>query len=210
MNSATGTGPFVLGIAGGIGSGKSKVASAFAELGWVVVDFDAEIRKALSTIAVRDTLVSWWGDGVLDSDGNLDRKAVGAIVFADEAQRKRLEDLLHPMVLMTREQALEKARKAGAPGTVLDAPLLFESGQDGACDAVVFVDAPLETRLDRVRKHRGWEEQELQRREAAQWSLSEKRRRSRFVVHNDRGKSEVDAQVGEICAMLVAEARRHN
>ena len=188
--------PVVLGIAGGIGSGKSKVAGLFGDLGWLVIDFDAEIRKALSTIAVRDTLVDWWGDRVLDDDGNLDRKAVASIVFADESERKRLEGLLHPMVLLTRE--------SGAPGIILDAPLLFESGQDEACDAVVFVDAPFETRLTRVREHRGWSEDDLRTREASQLPVEEKRARSRFVVGNPAGKSDLADRIAEISATLTS------
>ncbi len=196
--------PVVLGIAGGIGSGKSKVAGLFGDLGWLVIDFDAEIRKALSTIAVRDTLVDWWGDRVLDDDGNLDRKAVASIVFADESERKRLEGLLHPMVLLTREEAQRMARESGAPGIILDAPLLFESGQDEACDAVVFVDAPFETRLTRVREHRGWSEDDLRTREASQLPVEEKRARSRFVVGNPAGKSDLADRIAEISATLTS------
>lgn len=195
--------PVVLGIAGGIGSGKSKVAGLFGDLGWLVIDFDAEIRKALSTIVVRDTLVDWWGDNVLDDDGNLDRKAVASIVFADEAQRKRLESLLHPMVLLTREQAQQKARDANAPGIVLDAPLLFESGQDAACDAVVFVETSLQTRLKRVKDHRGWTEQELLDREASQLPLAEKKARSTHIVENEPGHSDLKSRIAAISAILL-------
>lgn len=195
--------PVVLGIAGGIGSGKSKVAGLFGDLGWLVIDFDAEIRKALSTIVVRDTLVDWWGDNVLDDDGNLDRKAVASIVFADEAQRKRLESLLHPMVLLTREQAQQKARDANAPGIVLDAPLLFESGQDAACDAVVFVETSLHTRLKRVKDHRGWTEQELLDREASQLPLAEKKARSTHIVENEPGHSDLKSRIAAISAILL-------
>lgn len=198
--------PVVLGIAGGIGSGKSKVAGVFGDLGWLVVDFDAEIRKALTTIAVRDTLANWWGEKVLDEDGSLDRKAVASIVFADESERKRLEALLHPMVLLTREQARERARAAGAPGIVLDAPLLFESGQDEACDAVVFVEASEGTRRRRVVEHRGWSSEDLERREAAQMPLTEKKARSRFIIENERGKNHLRDRVAEISAILLREA----
>ncbi len=197
--------PVVLGIAGGIGSGKSKVAGLFGDIGWLVIDFDAEIRKALSTVEVRDTLVDWWGTTILDNDGNLDRKAVAAVVFSDQDQRKRLEALLHPMVLLTRQQAQTKAREAGAPGIVLDAPLLFESGQDQACDAVVFVEAREQTRLDRVRKHRGWTADDLHHREAAQMPLAAKKARSRFIVENERGKNTLQDRVAEISAILLNE-----
>jgi len=204
IQNATSTDPFVLGIAGGIGSGKSRVAAEFAAMGWLVVDFDAEIRKALSTIAVRDTLVDWWGDRVLDADGKLDRKAVASIVFENEHERTRLESLLHPMVLLTREQAHEKARQAGAPGIVLDAPLLFESGQDAACDTVVFVNASWQTRLKRVTAHRGWSRDELLKREASQMSLEEKKARCSHIIENEPGNTGLAGRVAELSAILLS------
>ncbi len=203
IHRTSNSGPFVLGIAGGIGSGKSRVAAAFASLGWLVIDFDAEIRKALATIAVRDTLVDWWGDRVLDADGKLDRKAVASIVFENEHERTRLESLLHPMVLLTRDEALEKARQAGAPGIVLDAPLLFESGQDAACDAVVFVEASLETRLKRVTEHRGWSRDELHKREASQMPLAEKKSRCNYIIENEPGNTDLAGRVTELSAILL-------
>lgn len=194
--------PVVLGIAGAIGSGKSKVASAFAELGWLVIDFDREVRKALDRPEVRETLVSWWGERVLDPQGLPDRGVIAEIVFADPEQRRRLEGLIHPLVLVSGGQARELARQAGSPGILLDAPLLFESGQDEACDAVIFVDAPIETRIGRVEKHRGWTEAELRRREAGQMPLEEKRARCRFVIFNDKGKNRLREQIAEICAIM--------
>ena len=195
--------PFVLGLAGGIGSGKSRVAAEFAAIGWLVVDFDAEIRKALATISVRDTLVDWWGDRVLDADGNLDRKAVASIVFNDEQQRKRLESLLHPMVLLTRERAQKLAREANAPGIVLDAPLLFESGQDRACDAVLFVEASHRSRLKRVMSHRGWTPEDLQSRESSQMPLIEKKARSTHIIENEPGNHDLSDRVAALSAILV-------
>lgn len=197
------TDPVVLGIAGGIGSGKSRVAAEFAAIGWLVVDFDAEIRKALATISVRDTLVNWWGDRVLDADNNLDRKAVASIVFNDQQQRKRLESLLHPMVLLTREQAQKLAREAGAPGIVLDAPLLFESGQDRVCDAVVFVETSHETRLKRVTDHRGWSMEDLKSRENSQMPLAEKRSRSTHIIENEPGNLDLSDRVAALSAILL-------
>jgi dephospho-CoA kinase len=197
-------GPFVLGIVGGIGSGKSRVAAEFAAIGWLVVDFDAKVRKALSTISVRDTLVDWWGEKVLDRDGNLDRKAVASIVFKDAQQRERLESLLHPMVLLTRDQAQQLARDADAPGVVLDAPLLFESGQDRACDAVVFVETSHQTRLNRVMDHRGWSPDDLRTRESSQMPLTEKRARSTHIIQNEPGNDDLSDRVAALSAILLS------
>lgn len=196
--------PVVLGIAGGIGSGKSRVAAEFGKLGWLVIDFDAEIRKSLATARVRDTLVDWWGERVLDASGDLDRKAVASIVFEDQNQLRRLENLLHPLVLLSREQAQQMARDADAPGIVLDAPLLFESGQDRACDALLFVDASLETRLKRVGEHRGWTREELLRREENQMPVEEKKSRCAFRIENEAGKNDLHDRVSGISAILLA------
>jgi dephospho-CoA kinase len=200
--------PIVLGIAGGIGSGKSTVARAFAALGWVVVDSDQQAAAALLRDDVRGTLVQWWGSGVLDSSGMIDRKAVGRIVFADAAERKRLEELIHPLIARGRRDAIAAATAAAgrAPdGVVYDAPLLFEAGLDRECDAVVFVDAPRERRLERVRASRGWDEHELAKREASQWPLDRKRAGCRFVVVNDGDARGVDEQVRHVAAILTAE-----
>jgi dephospho-CoA kinase len=201
-------GPIVLGVAGGIGSGKSTVARALAALGWVVIDSDEQAAAALATDEVRRTLVSWWGPGVLDASGGVDRGAVGKIVFADAAQRARLEGLIHPMIARRRREIIENSRDAqGKPpvGVVFDAPLLFEAGLAGECDAVVFVDAPREVRLARVKARRGWDEAELTRREAAQWPLEKKRAASRFVVDNRGDVDEVSRQVARIAGILLNE-----
>lgn len=196
--------PLVIGIAGGIGAGKSSVARALAALGCIVVDSDAEARAALRRPEVRDEIVEWWGRGVLDSKGEVDRGAVARIVFADPSERARLEGLVHPLIRRTREQAKEEARRAGAPAVVLDAPLLFEAGLDRECDAVIFVDAPREARLARVGRTRGWDEAEFTRREKSQAPLEEKRRRADYVVVNDGGEDELQPRIAAVFERIIA------
>lgn len=190
--------PAVIGVAGGIGAGKSAVAAALADLGCIVIDSDKEARALLTRDDVKRELVSWWGPSVLDERGEVDRSAVARIVFSDEAQRRRLEGLTHPMLRTNRERVKALARERGAPAVVLDAPLLFEAGLDAECDAVIFVDAPREVRLDRVVASRGWDEAELDRREKSQWPLEDKRSRSDYVVRNDRGTASLREAVARI------------
>lgn len=185
------TQPPVIGIAGGIGSGKSTVARAFEQLGCLVLDSDEEARRAMERPEVRDELVSWWGPGVLDADGGIDRRRVAQIVFADASERRRLEGLIHPLVKKTRREAIEMA--TGRPGVVIDAPLLFEAGLEGECDEIVFVEASRGVRLARVRRTRGWDEAEFDRREAAQMPLEEKRGRCGFVIVNEDDAPRVEA-----------------
>lgn len=192
----------VIGIVGGIGAGKSRVAAAFAELGCVVSDSDAQARAALNEPAVRDELVRWWGAGVLDSAGKVDRAKVAAIVFAQPPERQRLEALVHPRVHEARAKEYAMARATGAAGLIIDAPLLLEAGIDRECDALVFVDAPRSERVARV-KSRGWDDAELARREAAQWPLARKRAACGYVIENRDGRTDQVAQ-----ARVILEAIR--
>lgn len=196
------TAPLVIGLAGGIAGGKSAVARAFADEGWLVIDFDAEVQVRLREPEVRNTLVAWWGPGILGPDHMVDRKAVARKVFGNPEERRRLEQYLHPLVWRTRGEARAMAAAAGAPGVIFDAPLLFEAGLDAECDAVIFVDAPLALRQERAKATRGWEPGELATREAAQLSLEEKARRSRFVVENDGTEAQLGEQVRRILATL--------
>ncbi|MFK7961920.1 MAG: dephospho-CoA kinase [Phycisphaerales bacterium] len=176
-------GPPVIGIAGGIGSGKSAVARILAEFGCVVSDSDADARAVLDDPEVQKTLADWWGSEVLADDGSVDRGRVAAIVFADPDQRTRLEGLIHP-----RLHAMREARFAAAPPStpalVIDAPLLFEAGLADQCTTIIFVDVPRDVRLARVVASRGWDPEELDRREASQLSLDEKRARADHAVSN--------------------------
>jgi dephospho-CoA kinase len=196
--------PIVIGLAGGIGAGKSLVARVFAELGCVVIDSDAEAKAALDRPEVRRRLVEWWGSGVVGADGKVDRAEVAKIVFTDEAARRRLEALVHPLVKAARDAAVARASAAGAPAVVVDAPLLFEAGVDKECDVVVFVDAPRAARLARVKATRGWDEPELDRRERAQWGLDVKRPLADYVVVNDRDPGELRGRVGAIFHRIIA------
>lgn len=192
----------VIGLAGGIGAGKSLVGSILRSLGCLVIDSDARAKAALDRPDVRDQLVLWWGDGVLDHDGRIDRSKIAAIIFDDPQQRQRLEALVHPIVRQDRAAAIAEARRAEAGGppvraVVIDAPLLFEAGVDRECDAVIFVDAPPSIRQDRV-KSRGWNEAELRRREVAQLPLEEKRRRATHIVSNAGSREELEKAVADV------------
>lgn len=197
----------VIGLAGGIGSGKSEVARILRDLGCVVLDSDHQAKALLDEPDVRHELVSWWGDRVLlppeagapGGERRIDRKAVASIVFGDPDARSRLERLIHPMLKRERRMKIQELRRSTPrpAAIVIDAPLLFEAGVDSECDAVLFVDAPREQRLARVRASRGWDEAELARREAAQLPVEEKRRRSTVVVNNTGNLADLEARVRE-------------
>jgi dephospho-CoA kinase len=190
--------PVVIGLAGGIGAGKSEVARAFAALGCVVADSDKAAREALDREDVKARLVAWWGRDILDALGQVDRSKVAQIVFEDDDAREKLEALVHPIVRLSRKELRAMAKAADSPAAILDSPLLFEAGLENECDAVVFVEAPREIRLERVRKSRGWDEKELLRREKKQLPLDAKRERSDYCIVNgaqtDTGQLQTQAE----------------
>ena len=176
--------PPIIGLTGGIGAGKSTVARILETMGCVVSDSDRDAAAVLETPEVKERLQAWWGDQIIASDGTLDRRAIAARVFDDPRERGRLENLVHPLVHERRRKRFEEA-SPDSRALVIDAPLLFEAGLDEECDAIIFVDAPRELRLERVKSERGWDESEIDRREAAQLPIEEKRIRATAVITNN-------------------------
>lgn len=196
-----------IGIVGGIGSGKSAVARAFAALGCEVCVSDEVARRVLDEPAVRAEIERAAGPAVVRADGSIDRVRLAQSIFSDRAVRAAVERAMHPRI-----EALRRAQFAAAPDAapafVIDAPLLLEVGLDRECDAVVFVDACEATRLARVAATRGWSADELARREAAQMPLAEKRARSSDIVANDADEPALRASVGALLAGIVARGPR--
>jgi dephospho-CoA kinase len=165
----TDDGLFVLGLIGGVGSGKSAVADALAAAGALVLEADLVGHEVTDTDSeVRAALVAEYGAEVYRPDGRLDRARVAARVFADPAARARLDALVHPRLVARLERRLADLRARGVRAVVvLDAALLLDWGLERDCDAVLAVAAPLETRLARLRG-RGMGEEDARRRIAAQ------------------------------------------
>jgi dephospho-CoA kinase len=192
----------VLGLLGGIASGKSTVAAWFAEAGWHVVDADRIAREVTDRPEILAQIRRRFGSAVLAPDGSLDRGRLAGVVFADAEARRDLEALLHPAVLAEIERRLAEHGRRGEPA-VLDVPLLLETGLDRLCTALVFVEVPEGVRRDRAMA-RGWTEEQWRQREAAQISLGVKRARSRYIVTNDRPTEETRLQVRNILSQLDA------
>lgn len=195
----------IIGIAGGIGSGKSFVARLFGEEGCLVLDADAAVRAAYETPAVKESLREWWGADVFQADGSVDRRAVARRVFADPAERRRLEGLLHPYAAVDRDGKMALyANDPNVRAYVWDIPLLFETGLDARCDAVVFVDVPFEQRLQRVSATRGWTAEDLRRREISQYPLDKKRAMSDYVLRNTADAASAREQVRDVLPRILA------
>jgi len=193
----------LIGIAGGIGSGKSTVTKLFAELGCAVIDADRIGHEVLRRPEIKAQLTEFWGPGILDEHGEIRRSAVAAIVFdpaGGRTQYDRLVAVTHPellRVILRRIATLRNDPKAAA-GIVLDAALLFEVGLDGICDAVVFVNCSRATREQRVRATRGWGPEEIARREAFQKSSGFKLEKAQHVVDNEATIERTSERVREI------------
>ena len=197
--------PIIIGLVGGIGSGKSFVASCFAQLGCAVSDSDAQVRELLARPDISGELAQWWGSGVIAPDGSANRKAIADIVFSNPAQRLRLEQFIHPKLKAKREALIASAYAAGKPAVVIDAPLLLEANLAAECDVLIFIDATLSQRQTRVAR-RGWTSQELLRREAAQMPLEEKRARCGYIITSDESSTVTQQQVAQIYHELRGKA----
>lgn len=196
----------IIGIAGGIGSGKSFVADLFGELGCLVIHSDELVRQAYDDPAVKDVLRQWWGGDVFQSDGQVHRKSIAAKVFSDPSERIRLEQLVHPIVERTRVLLMHAA--AGNPQVlafVWDTPLLFEAGLYRQCDSIVFVEAGADARNARLRETRGWEEAERTRRENLQWPIDKKREMSQYVIDNTAYADDARRQVRDVFSRILAK-----
>lgn len=198
----------MIGLSGGIGSGKSTVARLLAERGAVVLDADAIVHElqAPGTPLVAE-IAEAFGPEVLDADGALDRAALGDIVFRDEGARKRLNGLVHPKVGAEMARRIQAARASGARLLVLDIPLLFEGRKAGTgasaslpFDATVLVYAGEETQIARQMERDGCSREEALRRIRAQMPLAEKRALADHVIENDGPLEETVRQVDALVA----------
>jgi dephospho-CoA kinase len=188
---------FRLGLTGGIGSGKSTVSARLAAHGAVVIDYDRLARDAvaLGTPALA-AIAERFGSDVIAADGTLNREALGAIVFGDDAARADLEAITHPAII-----ELAGAMEATVPddGVVVhDHPLLVEMGMATFCDLVVVVDVPEDVQVERLVALRGMTEEDARARMAAQSSREERRAAADVVLENTGSIADLEARVDEL------------
>jgi dephospho-CoA kinase len=192
-----------VGLTGGVAAGKSTVAAMLRDLGAVVVDADVLAREVVApgTEGLAE-VVAAFGPKVLTADGELDRPATGAIVFADEEARRTLEAIIHPRV---RARAARIEAEAGPDAVVVhDIPLLAETGQASTFDAVVVVDVPVETQVDRLVALRGMTREEAEARIAAQASREERTAIATYVIENTGTTEDLRDRVTEVFESLVS------
>ena len=194
-----------MGLTGGVASGKSTVAEILRDLGAVVVDADLLAREVVApgTEGLAE-IVEEFGPQVLDADGELDRPAMGAVVFADESARRRLERIIHPRV---RARGAQLEAEAGPDAVVVhDIPLLAETGQGAAFDAVLVVDVPVETQVERMVSGRDLTRDEAMARIAAQATREQRLAVATHVIDNTGTIEDLRDRVAKVLDELVAAA----
>jgi len=200
-----GSAMFILGLTGSIGMGKSTTAKFFAEAGVPVYDADAAVHRLYEGEASPAIEAAFPGT---TANGKVDRDKLATSVLGDGAAIKRLESIVHPLVHAARERFLTETERNGAPIAVLDIPLLFETGGDKRCDAVVVVSAPAELQRQRAFERAGMNEPKLAAIMGNQVPDAEKRRRADFVVDTSQGFEHARAQVRDILARVATMPKR--
>lgn len=188
----------VIGLVGGIGSGKSLVARLLADRGGFVIDADPIAHAALLDPTIRDRVVARFGAEMLGSNGEIERKKLAVPVFADERARRELESWVFPWVGERARELIKQANLNHAVRfIVVDAPVMLEAGWNDVADRIIYVDTPREIRLTRLAQ-RGWTPEQVLARERAQLSLTEKARRADAAVDNSGHADETARQLDRL------------
>ncbi|HEX4355826.1 MAG TPA: dephospho-CoA kinase [Polyangiales bacterium] len=189
----------LIGLTGGIASGKSTVGKQLAKLGIVVIDADGLAREVVAkgSEGLRD-VVAAFGNEVLAADGGIDREKLGAIVFRDPDARKRLNAIIHPRIAQLSLERIAQAQHGSAPYVVYEAPLLVETGSYKAMAALIVVAAPPELQIKRVVTRDGLNEDAAKARLAAQLPVDAKVAVADYVIHNNDDRSALIAQTQQV------------
>lgn len=195
----------IVGLTGGIGTGKSTVSRMLRELGATVIDADEATRavQAPGSEGLRQ-LVAGFGEGILTPEGHLDRARLADVAFGDEAARQRLNGIVHPLVQQWMAERQREAVERGDPVVVLDIPLLFESRGTGAFETVILVYAPEDVQVRRLVELRGMTEAQARARMAAQMPIDEKRALATHVIQNTGSLAALRGEVERVWAEIAA------
>jgi len=188
----------IIGIIGGIGSGKSTVAAEFGKFGCCVIDADAIVTKLLETEEIRRQIAESFGKGVFGESGAVDRARLAEIVFAEEANVEKLNSIVHPPVLAQIEELIAEYDKSDARAIVLDMPLLVEVGWSERCDKLIFVACDEEIRTQRMAQKCGFTKKQLKNREKFQILLDSKAEIADYTIGNSSGLTELSEQIVHI------------
>lgn len=200
-------GPKIVGLTGSIGMGKSTTADLLRARGVAVFDADATVHRLQQKNGVAIPAIEAAFPGIV-TGGVLDRAKLGALVFSDPSALKALEAIMHPLVGEARATFFRDAQGRGDQFVVLDVPLLFETGGDAGCDAVIVCSAPADVQRARVLDRPDMTDQKFDDILARQVPDSDKRARADFVVETDKGLDDADRQIGDIIKLLETRYER--
>ncbi len=193
----------IIGILGGLGSGKSTVAAEFGRLGCAIIDADKIAHELLDEPSVKEQVVASFGQAILDSGGKIDHKKLAGIVFDDAQKLSMLNDIVHPPVLQRADQLIRQYNGQNqVKAIVLDMPLLVEVGWSKRCDKLIFVDCDRRLRAERAKKMGVFDENQHKIRENFQISLDKKVAVADNIIDNNSGFSALAEQVAKIFSYI--------
>jgi len=196
----------IIGIIGGVGSGKSTVAAEFGKLGCKVVDADKITHELLEEKVAREKIVGLFGEAILDSAGKIDHKKLADVVFADADKLSSLNKIIHPLVLGRAEELIKQYNNQNeVKAIVLDMPLLVEVGWARRCDKLIFVDCKRQLRVDRAKKMGVFDENQVKIRENFQISLDNKAKLTDNIIDNNSDFSALARQVIDIFSYIMGK-----
>ena len=198
----------IIGILGGIGSGKSTVSAEFVKLGCGLIDADKIAHELLEEKSVKEKIVNLFGNDILDSCEKINHKKLADIVFNDYQKLSMLNGIIHPLVLKKAEELIEEFnQQKQTKAIILDMPLLLEVGWEKHCNKLIFIDCDEKIRADRVKKM-GFNKNQLKIRENFQISLDKKASIADNTVVNNSGFSTLVKQVADIFSYIMDNSRR--
>ena len=196
----------VIGLTGGIGTGKSEAARYIVSLGADLIDADVVGHEAYRPHAEAwRQVVEAFGEGILGPENEIDRRALGSIVFSDAEQMARLNGIMHPLMAGMVQERIEALGERGAEVVVVEAALLFEAGWDPLVQEVWVTDSPVEAVVVRLAQRNGMSEEEARRRIASQMSREERLERADFVIDNSEDVESMRKAIDELWATRVKE-----
>ena len=202
--------PYVIGLTGGIGCGKSEAAQYLRTLGAAHLDAD-EISRALTAEGgeALGEIRRVFGDAAFHPDGTLDRATLGRLVFANEPARRALEGILHPLVQRNMLLAMDAAAEAGAKVVILDVPLLFETGMDALCDETWALYVDREKQIARVVSRDGLSREEAENRIDSQMPVDQRNARATHAIDTDRSIERTQAELEQLYRAAVRKAEKN-
>jgi dephospho-CoA kinase len=196
----------VIGLTGGIGTGKSEAARILQELGAVIINADQVGHEAYTPHSeIWQEAVKAFGEDILQPNGEIDRKKLGGIVFSDPEQLARLNRIMHPRMAKMVAERIKLLAEQGKSVVVVEAAILFEAGWDSLVDEVWSTDSPEELVIGRLQARNGLSEEEARRRIGAQMSASERRRRSNVVIDNSGDLADLERAIQSLWNNRVKE-----